>query len=106
MSLHACIINKSDSSILARAPADQIIRLEGNYYFPSDGVNTGNLEISDRVYTCPQKGTCQWIDMKTDKGYINDVAWVYQQPKSQYQNIARHYGFYADHRHYQYQECD
>jgi len=104
---HACIVRKSDNKVLARAATvDQAIQLEGNWYFHTDAVDHSLFELSDRTYTCPDKGTCFWIDLKTNRGYINDVAWVYPETEPEYRKIAGWYGFYADHRIYAFSECD
>ena len=106
MATHACILRKSDNSVLLRVPIERIQKLEGNYYFPAEFLDSADYEISDRTYTCPQKGVCNWVDLKTDKGYVNDVAWVYAHAKRDYEHIAGLYGFYSKHKYYYYSECD
>ena len=69
-------------------------KFEGNYYFTPDAVHMDHLIVTDRIYTCPYKGHANWIDLQTEQGVINDVAWVYPTPKPGYEQIAGYIGFY------------
>lgn len=100
------IINKKDGTIIARAPVEDIVHLEGNYYFNSEVAEPEYMEISDRTYNCPRKGICNWIDMKTDTGYLNDIAWVYPETRPGFENIAGRIGFYGNHKYYEYIESN
>ena len=84
----------------------QVIRLEGNFYFHPEVVDTSLLDVTSRIYHCPNKGVCNWIDMKTDKGFVTDACWIYPDPKQAFENIKGWYGFYPDHRYYRTAECD
>ena len=46
-------------TVIAEADDDQIIRIEGNAYFPPSSVKDGVLVESPTPYTCPWKGECQ-----------------------------------------------
>ena len=106
MATHACILRKSDNAVLVRADAGQVLQLGESVYFHPECIDHTRFEVSDRIYTCPEKGTCFWVDLKTDKGFLNDVAWVYPETKQGFEHIAGWYGFYAHHRYYYYAECD
>ena len=102
-----CVLRKSVRSVLVRADnPDQVIRLEGNFYFHPDLVDPSLLDITERTYNCPKKGVCNWIDLVTEKGFVTDGSWVYPETKQGYENIRGWYGFYADHRYYETRECD
>ena len=45
--------------VLAEAPDDELISIEGNWYFPPASVQAGVLEKSPTPYHCPWKGDCQ-----------------------------------------------
>lgn len=107
MSNAVCVVRKKDGAVLLRAenPA-QYQKLEGNWYFDAALIDPAMVDITDRTYICPYKGTCQWIDLQTDHGYVTDAAWVYKEPKKGYETIGGRYGFYADHRYYEVRECD
>ena len=101
-----CIVRKDDGQVLVRAPADKVQALEGNWYIHADFVDRTIFEISDRHYHCPRKGVCQWVDMKTDRSYINNVSWIYEETTPDFGHIAGWYGFYNDHARYCHEECE
>lgn len=92
--------------ILASAPVNEIVHIEGNYYFNPEHCKTDAMEISGRKYNCPSKGVCNWIDLKTETGYINDIAWVYPDTKPGYEKIRGRYGFFGKFNLYDYLESD
>lgn len=92
---------KHDDSILLQAVDEQVQIIEGNYYVHPDLVKLDRFEVSDRVYNCPAKGKCLWVDLNTETGWINDICWVYPQPKEAYQHIAGWFGFYPSHKNYE-----
>lgn len=102
-----CIYKKTDGTLILRVedPA-HIIRLEGNYYFHPEEVDASLLEMTDRTYHCIKKGVCNWIDLKTEKGFVADASWIYPDPKPAFENIKGWYGFYTDHRYYKIEECE
>ncbi len=95
------IFMKHDNSILLQANGDQLQLIENNYYIHPDLINMNLFQISDRIYICPIKGTCRWVDLKTEHGWINDICWVYPQPKQAYQHLTGWFGFYPSHRKYE-----
>ncbi len=100
--MHSMTIKmKHDDKILLQADSNQIQMIEGNYYLHPDLINLDIFEISDRVYNCPIKGKCLWVDLKTELGWINNVCWVYPDPKDAYKNIAGWFGFYPTHKNYE-----
>jgi uncharacterized protein (DUF427 family) len=73
-----------------------VIDYEGNLYFAPSAVNQGVLRVSERTYTCPYKGTCNWVDYEADRGTtVRDVAWVYPKVKPGHELIQGRFGFYA-----------
>ncbi len=55
-----------------------------------------NLVITERTYTCPYKGVCNWIDFKTADGrVVQNIGWVYRRMKPGYEFIQDQIGFYA-----------
>jgi uncharacterized protein (DUF427 family) len=102
-----CVVRKKDGAVLVRAAsADAVVRLEGNFYFAPADVDATLFAETGRVYHCPHKGICDWLDLATDKGLVVDATWIYREPLPAYQRIAGRYGFYGDHRYYHVQECD
>lgn len=92
---------KSNGAVIAQADREHIQHQDGNYYLHPDLVDSEEFEISNRVYNCPAKGVSYWVDLKTDRGWINDICWVYPEPKEKYQHIAGWFGFYPSHNKYE-----
>lgn len=92
---------KNNDSILLQAQGNQLQKVENNYYIHPDLIDMSQFEVSDRIYNCPVKGICFWVDLKTDLGWINDICWVYPEAKKAYQHIAGWYGFYSSHKKYE-----
>jgi uncharacterized protein (DUF427 family) len=69
------------------AQSDDPLLLEGGYYFEPDQVVLDHLIVTQRTYTCPYKGICQWIDLEGPAGIIRDVGWTYTRPRSGYEYI-------------------
>ncbi|GAA3898397.1 DUF427 domain-containing protein [Streptomyces sp. NPDC003737] len=63
--------------VLAEAPDDETIVIEGNVYFPPTTVLHDLLSESDTQYTCPWKGRSQYFNATIDDKQVRDVAWSY-----------------------------
>lgn len=68
--------------VVAEAPKDELIYIEGNWYFPPSRVNQTYLRKSPTPYVCPWKGTCQYFDVGAGEEWGSDAAWSYPSPKS------------------------
>jgi len=92
------VVHATTGHVLARGHGSQEVRnKDGSWYFHPDSVDAAALVISDRTYTCPRRGICYWVDLRTPKGYVNDVAWVYPRASGGYEDVAGWFGFYTDH---------
>lgn len=91
---------KDSGTTLAQAEVGAgVVKYEGNWYFDPSAVEVGVLQVTDRTYTCPYKGTCNWVDyVGTDGRTVQDVAWVYPTPKAGHEVIKGRFGFYASAR--------
>jgi uncharacterized protein (DUF427 family) len=86
---------RSSGSIIAQGVENQNVRLfEGNLYFAPDAVNMDHLRVTERIYTCPYKGQCFWIDLEAESGRATNIGWVYRNPKAGYEFIKDQIGFY------------
>ncbi|MCX7523160.1 DUF427 domain-containing protein [Microbacterium sp. STN6] len=83
--------------IIAEAPTEDLIRIEGNWYFPPESVNSELLAPSDTPYTCPWKGECQYFSVKQGDMLLEDRAWSYPNPyASAFDRVGRDFsGFVA-----------
>jgi uncharacterized protein (DUF427 family) len=69
-----------DGTVIAEADKDDLISIEGNWYFPPASVKWDELEESATPYTCPWKGEAQYYSVKTADGALQDRAWSYPTP--------------------------
>lgn len=69
-----------NDTIIAEAPTDELVRIEGNWYFPPSSVHAEYLEPSDTPYTCPWKGECQYFSVRDGGTVLQDRAWSYPHP--------------------------
>ena len=63
------------------AESDEIIMIEGNYYFPPHSINKKYLEDSKHHSICPLKGEAHYYDIVVDEKRNKDAAWYYPEPK-------------------------
>lgn len=69
-----------DGSVIAEADKEDLISIEGNWYFPPTSVRAGVLSTTDTPYTCPWKGVCQYYTVTVDDTALQDRAWSYPEP--------------------------
>lgn len=67
-------------NVIAEAAQDDLIKIEGNWYFPPESVNKEYLVESSTPYTCPWKGECQYFSVKEGDKLLQDRAWSYPTP--------------------------
>jgi uncharacterized protein (DUF427 family) len=67
--------------IIAEAPKEELIYIEGNWYFPPAKVNKQYLKESSTPYTCPWKGECQYFSVGEGDDWSQDSAFSYPEPK-------------------------
>ncbi len=69
------------NTIIAEAPKEDLIRIEGNWYFPPDALKKEFYVDSDHHTTCPWKGEASYFDVVVG-GQTNEFgAWYYPEPK-------------------------
>ncbi len=66
--------------VIAEADKDQLIYIEGNWYFPPSSINKEYFRESDTPYTCPWKGECQYFDVGQGDDWSKDSAFSYPEP--------------------------
>jgi uncharacterized protein (DUF427 family) len=69
-----------DGSVIAEAPEEDLVRIEGNWYFPPASVTAGALEETSTPYTCPWKGDAQYFTVVAGDQRLADRAWSYPTP--------------------------
>jgi uncharacterized protein (DUF427 family) len=76
------------------ASSDACLTVEGNVYFPPDGVDTKFLVPSETTTECSWKGTASYYDVVVDGKRNADAAWYYRSPKKEAENIAGYVAFW------------
>lgn len=69
-----------NGTVIAEAPESELIKIEGNWYFPPSSIVAGMLSESPTPYTCPWKGECQYFTVTVDGQNLPDRAWSYPTP--------------------------
>lgn len=70
-----------NEKVIAESPREDLIYIEGNWYFPPTSVNKEYLRESPTPYTCPWKGECQYFDVVVEGEENKDAAFSYPDPK-------------------------
>ena len=94
--MNVSIREKATGTLLATGDVGPgVVKYEGNWYFDPENVRQDTLRVTDRTYTCPHKGTCNWVEfVRPDGTVVKDVAWVYPSPKPGHEQIKDRFGFY------------
>jgi uncharacterized protein (DUF427 family) len=69
-----------NGAVIAEADKNDLISIEGNWYFPPSSVRDGVLEKSPTPYTCPWKGACQYYTVTAGDSVSPDAAFAYPTP--------------------------
>lgn len=71
-----------NGAVIAEAPQKDLIRIEGNWYFPPSSIARSYYSDSAVHTECFWKGTASYYDVMVD-GKTNDgAAWYYTEPKA------------------------
>ncbi len=63
------------------AESDDIVKVDGNAYFPMTSVKQGILRDSATHSVCPWKGTASYYSLDVAGQQNKDAAWFYPEPK-------------------------
>lgn len=85
-----------NGTVIAEAPESDLVRIEGNWYFPPKSVRSEHLEESRTPYFCPWKGDCQYFSVKTNGSLLQDRAWSYPEPiPTAFDRVGRDFSGYV-----------
>jgi uncharacterized protein (DUF427 family) len=83
-------------TVIAEAPQEDLIRIEGNWYFPPASIKEGFLETSSTPYTCAWKGEAQYFSVRSGDGLLQDRAWSYPEPyPTSFERVGKDYSNYV-----------
>ena len=63
------------------AESDNLVNVEGNYYFPISSVKSDYLKESNTNTVCPWKGKASYYSLEIEGETNKDAAWYYPEPK-------------------------
>ena len=69
-----------NGQVVAEAPKDELIRIEGNWYFPPQAIKREFYAESDLHTECFWKGTASYYDVTVDGKTNAGAAWYYPEP--------------------------
>ena len=76
------------------ASSDDIVKLEGNAYFPADSLVTAHLRPSSHTSVCSWKGTARYYDLVVGEAINANAAWYYPEPKAEAASIKGRVAFW------------
>ena len=78
-----------NGAILADADKKDLLRIEGNWYFPPSSINREYFTSSDTHTTCPWKGLASYYNVEVNGNSNQDAAWYYHEPKERAKEIVK-----------------
>ena len=85
-----------NGTVIAEAPQDDLVKIEGNWYFPPAAVNAEMLVKSPTQYTCSWKGECQYFSVKDGDTLLQDAAFSYPTPyPASFERVGQDYSNYV-----------
>jgi len=64
------------------ASSEDIVKVEGNAYFPAESLVMEHFKPSDHRTTCSWKGEAHYSDVVVNGDVNSNAAWFYPEPKS------------------------
>ncbi|MBL8159839.1 DUF427 domain-containing protein [Candidatus Saccharibacteria bacterium] len=71
-----------NGTVIAQAPKEELIYIEGNWYFPPDRITREYFAPSDLHTICPWKGEASYYDVSAGGQTSQGGAWYYPEPKA------------------------
>lgn len=68
-----------NDQVIAEASKDDLIYIEGNWYFPKSSIKQEFYQPSDMKSHCPWKGDASYYDIVVNGQTNSDAAWYYPQ---------------------------
>jgi uncharacterized protein (DUF427 family) len=81
-----------NDTLIARS--DDIVKVDGNAYFPIEAVTPGVLQDSATTSVCGWKGTAHYYTLVAGGAENRDAAWYYPEPKDAAKEIKGRVAFW------------
>ena len=69
------------NEVIAEAPQEDLIRIEGNWYFPPTSIKKKFFTPSTLHTVCPWKGEASYYNLTVHGEENLDAAWYYHEPR-------------------------
>lgn len=69
-----------NDTVIAEAEQDDLIRIEGNWYFPPDSIKKEYFTPTEQTTHCFWKGESNYMTITVDGESFENGAWQYAQP--------------------------
>ncbi len=76
------------------AESDDVVKVEGNAYFPINSLDKSVLRDSTTHSTCPWKGTASYYTLEVGGQQNKDAAWFYPEPKQAAAEVKNRVAFW------------
>jgi uncharacterized protein (DUF427 family) len=76
------------------AASDDIVKLEGNAYFPPEALRSDHLRPSEHRSVCGWKGEAHYYDVVVGDQVNANAAWYYPEPKEAAREIRGRVAFW------------
>ena len=76
------------------AESDDTVVVEGNHYYPREGLHDEHFQASDQTSTCPWKGQARYLDVVVDGEVNPGAAWYYPTPSEAASQIRDRVAFW------------
>ena len=76
------------------AESDDIVKVEGNAYFPLDALKSEHFAETAHTSICPWKGTANYFSITVDGQTNENAAWIYKTPKDAAKEITNRVAFW------------
>lgn len=71
-----------NDTVIAEADKENLIHIEGNWYFPPDSIKKEYFKQSDLHTTCFWKGVASYYDIDINGSTNEGGAWYYPEPQA------------------------
>lgn len=71
-----------NGAVVAQAPEEKLIRIEGNWYFPPEALERSYVTDSQTHTTCFWKGEASYYNLAVNGQVNEDAVWYYPSPKA------------------------
>lgn len=69
-----------NNTVIAQADKQDLIYIEGNWYFPPSSIKKEHFKSSDEHTTCPWKGQASYYNVEVNGQRNEGAAWYYPDP--------------------------